>query len=56
MMTANIPMISVAMLGTSEPIMVLELSCAVDTGIPVGQYVLPRTHYFAAEVAGSEYL
>jgi hypothetical protein len=24
--------------------MVLELSCAVDTGIPVGQYVRPRTH------------
>ncbi len=36
--------------------MVLELLCAVDTGIPVGQYVRPRTHYFTAGVVGSEYL
>jgi hypothetical protein len=36
--------------------MVVERFNGVDRVIPVGQYVRPRTHYFATRVAGSEYL
>ena len=36
--------------------MVVERFDGVDRAIPVGQYVRPRTHYFAAPAAGSEYL
>ena len=36
--------------------MILERFDRVDRVIPVGQYVRPRAHYFAAEVTGREYL